>query len=36
MRRTVYEPEHEQFREVVREFLEIVGPNLGVWAGARS
>ena len=35
MRRTVYEPEHEQFREVVREFLaREVAPHAGAWEKA--
>ena len=35
MRRTVYEPEHEQFREVVREFLaREVAPHARAWEKA--
>ena len=35
MRRTVYEPEHEQFREVVREFLaREVAPHAQAWEKA--
>ncbi len=35
MRRTVYEPEHEQFREVVREFLaREVAPHAKAWEKA--
>jgi len=35
MRRTVYEPEHEQFREVVREFLaREVAPHAQTWEKA--
>ncbi len=35
MRRTVYEPEHEQFREVVREFLaREVAPHSRAWEKA--
>jgi alkylation response protein AidB-like acyl-CoA dehydrogenase len=35
MRRTVYEPEHEQFREVVREFLaREVAPHARAWEEA--
>ena len=35
MRRTVYEPEHEQFREVVREFIaREVAPNGQAWEHA--
>jgi alkylation response protein AidB-like acyl-CoA dehydrogenase len=35
MRRTVHEPEHEQFREVVREFLaREVAPHAQAWEKA--
>ena len=35
MRRTVYQPEHEQFREVVREFLaREVAPHARAWEKA--
>ena len=35
MRRTVYQPEHEQFREVVREFLaHEVAPHAQAWEKA--
>jgi alkylation response protein AidB-like acyl-CoA dehydrogenase len=35
MRRTVFEPEHEQFREVVREFLaREVAPHAQPWEKA--
>ena len=35
MRRTVYEPEHEQFREVVREFLaREIAPHARAWEKA--
>ena len=35
MRRTVYQPEHEQFREVVREFLaREVAPHAQAWEKA--
>src|ERR1700735_4702568 len=35
MRRTVFDPEHEQFREVVREFLaREVAPHAQAWEAA--